>query len=60
MLGELQEIADIEKMNFLAWYRDATVEEIAIARRNGADRLDALRKKYAKEIGLIDIVGRRA
>ncbi len=59
MLGELNEIADIEKMNFLAWYRDATVEEIAIARRNNAAKLDELKKKYAAEIALMDVVGRR-
>ena len=59
MLGELEEIADIEKMNFVAWYRDATVEEIAIARRNNAAKLDELKKKYAAEIELMDIVGRR-
>ena len=58
MLGELEEIADIEKMNFVAWYRDATVEEIAIARRNNAAKLDELKKKYAAEIELMDIVGR--
>ena len=58
MLGELEEIADIERMNFLAWYRGATVEEIAIARRNNAAKLDELKKKYAHEIELMDIVGR--
>lgn len=54
-LGRGEEI-DLERMNFLAWYRDATVEEITIARRNGADRLDALKEKYAAEIELMDII----
>ena len=52
------EIVDLERMNFVAWYRGATVEEIAIARRNNAVKLDELKKKYAAEIELIDIVGR--
>lgn len=56
MLGELEEIADIERMNFLAWYRDATVEEIAIARRNNAAKLDELKRKYAKEIDLMEVI----
>ncbi len=58
MLGELEEIADLEKMNFLAWYRTATVEEIEIARRNNAAKLDELTRKYASEIAMMDIVGR--
>lgn len=56
MLGELQEIADIEKMNFIAWYRDATVEEIAVARRNNAAKLDELTRKYEAEINLMEII----
>lgn len=56
MLGELKEITDIEKMNFIAWYRDATVEEIVIARRNHAAKLDKLTRKYAEEIDLIETI----
>ena len=56
MLGELEEIADIEKMNFLAWYRGATVEEMAIARRNNAAKLEELKKKYASEAAIIDAI----
>ena len=54
MLDELNEI--IEWRNFLAWYQDATVEEIAIARRNNAAKLDELTRKYAKEIDLMEII----
>lgn len=55
MLGELVEIEAMEKANFLAWYRDATVEEIAIAQENNAERFEALKKKYAAEIVFMDI-----
>ncbi len=54
---EPDEITDLEKMNFLAWYRTATPADLAVARQNNAAKLDALKKKYAKEIELMDIVG---
>jgi hypothetical protein len=50
------ELYDLERMNFLSWYRDATVEEIAIARRNNAEKLDALTRKYEAEINLMEII----
>ncbi len=54
---EPDEITDLEKMNFLAWYRTATPADLAVARQNNAAKLDALKKNYAKEIELMDIVG---
>ncbi|WKZ15527.1 MAG: hypothetical protein QY317_16660 [Candidatus Jettenia caeni] len=47
---ELRYPYDFEKVNFLNWYRDATEEELAIARKNNGKRLDHLLKKYAREI----------
>lgn len=55
MLGELAEIEAMEKANFLAWYKDATVEEIAMAQENNAEKLAHLKKKYAAEIVFMDI-----
>lgn len=55
---EPDEIIDLERMNFLGWYRTATLKDLAIARKNNAAKLDELKKKYAKEIELMDIVGR--
>lgn len=49
------ELMDIDKVNFLAWYRDATVEEIAVARRNNSAKLDELTRKYEAEINLMEI-----
>ena len=56
MLGTIGEI-DLERMNFLGWYRTATLEEIAIARGNNAKKLDELTRKYAHEIDLMEIRG---
>lgn len=50
------ELYDLERMNFLSWYRDATVEEIITARRNNAAKLDELTRKYAKEVDFIEIL----
>lgn len=41
---------DFEKTNFLDWYRDATDEDLAIARKNNGKKLDYLIRKYAREI----------
>ena len=49
---------DLERMNFLGWYKTATLKDLAVARKNNAAKLDELKKKYAKEIELMDIVGR--
>ena len=57
MLGELEDLADLEKMNFLAWYRTATVGEIEIARRNHAAKLDELTRKYAAAIDIMEVIG---
>lgn len=51
-MRELEEIKDIEKANFLLWYRDATAEEIAIARKNNSQKLDELIEKYKTELEL--------
>lgn len=53
-----EEMVDLERMNFVAWYRTATIADLAVARRNNAAKLEELKKKYATEIELMDIVGR--
>ena len=55
---DIDEIVDLERMNFLEWYRTATLEDLSVARKNNAVKLDELKKKYAKEVELMDIVGR--
>ena len=52
------ELYDLERMNFLGWYRTATLKDLAVARKNNSAKLDELKKKYASEIELMDIVGR--
>lgn len=47
---------DLERMNFLSWYRDATVEDLVIARRNNAAKLDELTRKYEADINLMEII----
>lgn len=49
-LGRDKHPDDLEKMNFLDWYRDATEEDLAIARKNNGKKLDHLIRKYAREI----------
>lgn len=44
---------DLERDNFLAWYRTATLDDLAQARENGAERLDELLVKYAGEVRII-------
>src|SRR3972149_11892631 len=49
---------DLERMNFLEWYRTATLADLAIARKNNASKLEELKNKYANEIELMNIFGR--
>lgn len=47
---------DLERENFLHFYKTATDEEMAIARRDHPERLDALLRKYAHVINIINLV----
>ena len=51
------ETIDLEKMNFLAWYCMATAEDMVVARRNNAAKLDELKEKYRNDVEFLDIVG---
>lgn len=45
---------DLERENFLFFYKTATVDDFAVARRNNAEKLDALLIRYAHVINLIN------
>lgn len=44
---------DLERDNFLTWYRTATPDDLVRARANGAEKLDELLMKYAGEVRII-------
>ena len=52
---EPDEIIDLERMNFLGWYRTSTLKDIEIASKNYAPKFEELKNKYINEITLIDI-----
>lgn len=58
--GQGEELDDftenLERLNFLSWYRDATPEDMEIARRNNAEKLDELMDKYKTDITFMSIL----
>lgn len=47
---------DLERENFLHFYKTATVEEMSLARRDHLEMLNALLRKYAHAINIINLV----
>src|SRR5574340_679086 len=45
---------DLEKLNFLLWYSKATPEDLAMARKNSAERLNEMMKKYEYDLKLME------
>lgn len=61
LLNENSEIFDVltedlERLNFLFWYRNATPEDMEIARRNNAEKLEEFMEKYKTDISLLSIL----
>lgn len=51
-----EELYDLERMNFVEWYRTATPEDFAVAQENNAAKLEELKNKYASEVAIIDAI----
>lgn len=49
-----QDPFDLEKVNFLAWIKKATTEDLRLARENNAEKLDELINKYSKELEFVE------
>ena len=49
---------DLEKLNFLSWYQKATPEDLVMAMKNNAKKLDELLRKYKRELELMKIFER--
>lgn len=47
---------NLERLNFIRWYADATPEDLEIARRNNAERLDEMIEKYKYDIELMCLI----
>jgi hypothetical protein len=47
---------DLERLNFLSWYQNATQEDIEIARKNNAEKLDELIEKYKCDLEFMEII----
>lgn len=45
---------DLEKVNFLAWIKQATTEDLRRARENNAEKFDELVSKYSKELEFVE------
>lgn len=50
MKTEIDVDIDLERMNFLSWYQDATPEDIKTAWKNNAKKLEEMMEKYKYEI----------
>lgn len=50
---EQDEVELFERMNFLAWIKTATREEIDVARKNNAKKLTELTIKYENDLRII-------
>lgn len=53
ILDDLAE--NLERMNFIAWYRNATPEDMELARKNNSEKLDELMERYKYDVAFLAI-----
>ncbi|MDN3515341.1 MAG: hypothetical protein NG747_13215 [Candidatus Brocadia sp.] len=51
-IGILEAFTNLERLNFVHWYSTATPEDLELARKNNAEKLDKMIEKYKYDFEL--------